>query len=185
MISRGQLFSWCGILLVLVINSGEALECYQCLSRALADDQCKGDFITQKGIQDVVNCSQAKMNDWYRKMSDDRDLQQLAFVFEVAQSHYPSPELEEFSCLKLKLKVNNEWTTMRTCQSKQTAALDPCKKIEEGSMKHPKKAITVEYCGLCTKDKCNGTGINSATYLATFLSLAVTLGLRGYLHRAV
>lgn len=76
-------------------------------------------------------------------------------------------------------------TTMRTCQSKKTAVLDPCAKVEQEAMSHPDKAIAVDYCGLCSKDRCNGTGINSATYLATFLSLAVTLGLMGYLHRAV
>ncbi|XP_011309724.1 uncharacterized protein [Fopius arisanus] len=186
MISAAGQFIFCtGFLLLLAINSGEALECYECVSHALADDRCKGDFITQKGDKDVVNCSQSVLNKWHNKMIHNTELYGLASVFEVAPSTYPSPDLEQFSCLKLELKVNNEVKTMRTCQSKKTAVLDPCKKVEQVAMNIPEKAISVEFCGLCSKDKCNGTGTTSSTYLATFLSLVVTLSLMSYLHRAV
>ncbi|XP_012272912.1 uncharacterized protein LOC105695692 [Orussus abietinus] len=165
------------LLLALSVGSGVAINCYMCNS--VTNAACGKDL--DKAELEPVECTAAKMNSWYAKTQDNPILKSIAHLFEVDTPKHYQTVLPDMSCAKMDLTVGGREVTIRSCQTAKTESIDPCKVISSKLSESVVGAAvaSVDYCGLCEHDGCNGARALSA--LPLLLSVLVSALLVGSL----
>ncbi|XP_012267408.1 uncharacterized protein LOC105692657 [Athalia rosae] len=134
-------------------RSDGTLRCYMCNSQsnAACEDPSKD------GNLQPVECEPRAMTSWHTEMQRNVALQNIAHLFEVDQPQHFT-HLPNVACAKMNLKVGSEKVTLRSCQTAKTDTVDPCRafknKLDTDSARNA--AVSMDYCGLCDNDACNG-----------------------------
>ncbi|XP_008552219.1 uncharacterized protein LOC103574531 [Microplitis demolitor] len=164
------------LVFTLAVYSGEALKCYECIAVGSGTDECEGDIVVKSDDKNVVvDCDLSTMKAFHSKIQDNPTMNQISSLFAVdtPQQHRSQTKMP-MSCLKLRLKVEAENVMVRTCQSAPTETVKPCQVMEEKARKDYRNIASVISCDICEGDKCNGSGIKSATFIAIFLPLVAS-----------
>ncbi|XP_066583143.1 UPAR/Ly6 domain-containing protein CG9338-like [Prorops nasuta] len=144
--------------LVLAVRSEEPLKCYQCNS--VMNDGCRMDPKAHK--LEPIECTFNNMKSWQKDAQENHLLRPIASIFEIDNvQHYGNTVPKEMtSCSKMVFKINGQDVTVRGCQPPKTENIDTCKTTRNKLMNN--QIASVEYCGLCDHESCNGSSIPAA-----------------------
>lgn len=89
-----------------VLETGDALQCYECIAVGEASDDCKPEIL-MKDENAKTTCSINTMSEWHNKLAGHSSLSGIARVFRVdgngQSSHSITPQTP-MSCVKMVLR---------------------------------------------------------------------------------
>lgn len=89
-----------------LVNSGEALRCYECMSTSSTTaDECSGEMITKSSSVHTVECSISTMKAWHMRVQKNSVFQNIEDIFDVDGSQTSNNQIHvNMKCAKLQFK---------------------------------------------------------------------------------